>query len=48
MAHKHLIHSRSMKLVRPITICLTDTYIKILTEVHLYDTFPAYRGSDIP
>ena len=24
--HNHLIHSRSMKLVRPITICLTDTY----------------------
>jgi len=36
-----------MKLVRLITICLTDTYSKILTEVHLYDTFPAHKGNDI-
>jgi len=36
-----------MKLVRPIPICLTDTYSKILTEVHLYDKFPAHKGNDI-
>jgi len=47
IVHKHLIHSRSMKLVRLIKIYLTDTYSKILTEVHLYDTFPAHRGNDI-
>lgn len=45
--HNHLIHSRAMKLVRPIPICLTDTYSKILTEVHLYDKFPAHKGNDI-